>query len=44
MTYRDEQEVDTRMLVKSGEDEGEPILKPWISLVNDNPPDPQGRE
>jgi hypothetical protein len=36
-----EVEVDTRMLVRSStDDDDEPVLKPWLSLKNDNPSPP----
>lgn len=34
-------EMDTRMLVHSGNDEdGEPNLRPWLQIKDDNPPEP----
>lgn len=37
----DDDEIDTRMLVNSGNDEdGGPNLRPWLSLKDDNPPAP----
>ncbi|SDK29733.1 hypothetical protein SAMN04488074_10594 [Lentzea albidocapillata subsp. violacea] len=34
-----EEEVDVRLLVHSStDDDGEPVLSPWLSLKNDNPP------
>lgn len=39
-----EEEVDTRLLVNSStDDDGEPVLKPWLSMKNDNPPEPKKR-
>lgn len=39
-------EIDMRMLVNSGtDDDGEPNLRPWLSLKDDLPDDPpKGKE
>lgn len=35
-----DEEMDTRMLVNSGNDEdGEPNVRPWLSIKDDNPPE-----
>ena len=35
-------EDDMRMLVHSSTDaDGEPVLKPWLSIKDDNPPEPK---
>lgn len=37
-----EVEVDTRMHIHSStDDDGVPVLKPWLSLKDDNPADPK---
>jgi hypothetical protein len=34
--------IDMRMLVNSGTDEdGEPNLRPWLQIKDDNPPEPK---
>lgn len=38
----DDDYIDMRMLVNSGTDEdGEPVLRPWLQIKDDNPPDPK---
>ncbi len=40
----EDSEMDTRMLVNSGNDEdGEPNMRPWLSIKDDNPPEPRSK-
>ena len=41
----DDDEIDTRLLVNSStDDDGVPNLRPWLSVKDDNPPDPDEDE